>query len=124
MTQSPSMPYPDYDVLSKRDSPSWNPITRRVIAARLDKVPERRFFDERLWAVLEAACARLIPQPDRTHPIPIPIAPWIDAKLAEDIGDGYRFADLPVQQTAWRQGLDGLDREARRCHGQGFAELD
>lgn len=114
-------PYRRYDVLAKWDSPSWNEPTRQVVAHRLHHIPERRFFTEREWAVLEAAQARLIPQPDRDEPIPI--TPWIDDRLHRGQGDGYRFENMPPMEEAWRIGLRALDAEAKAMHGQGFAEL-
>jgi hypothetical protein len=114
-------PYARYDVLRKWDSPSFNDVTRRVVGERLHHVPERRFFTEREWAVLEAAAARILPQPER-HP-PIPITPFIDDRLDRGQGDGYRFAHMPPLQEAWRTGLAALDAEARAVHGDGFPEL-
>lgn len=77
--------FPDYDVLQKSDLPSWNEQTRAVIKKRLAEVPERRFLTGTEWAILRAVCARLIPQPDRSDPVPI--APFIDDKLAKNRGD-------------------------------------
>lgn len=115
-------PYRRYDVLRKWDSPSWNEPTRLVVAHRLHHVPERRFFTEREWAVLDAAQARLIPQPDRETPIPI--TPWIDDRLHRGQADGYRFETMPHMEQAWRIGLAAMDAEAAAMHGRGFPELD
>jgi len=114
-------PYPGYDVLSKWHSPSWNEQTRQIISARLDDVPERRFLSEAEWALLEAVCARLMPQPDRAAPVPI--APFVDQKLAENQGDGYRYADMPPMREAWRRGLAAIEAESRERYGASFAEL-
>ncbi len=114
-------PYEGYDVLAKWDSPSWNDQTREVVRRRLEEVPERRFLTEEEWALLEAVTARLVPQPDRETPVPI--VPWIDAKLAENRTPGYRYADMPPMRAAWRQGLAGIEGEARERHGAGFASL-
>jgi hypothetical protein len=114
-------PYPDYDVLEKWASPSWNDRTRAVVRHRLEDVPERRFLTEDEWALLEAVAARLIPQPDRETPVPI--VPWIDDTLAANRGPGYRYADMPPMRDAWRQGLVGIAGEARERYGIGFREL-
>lgn len=114
-------PYRDYDVLAKWYSPSWNDATRREVRARLDEVPPRRFLDPREYAVLEAACHRMMPQPDRA--VPVPIAPWIDDKLARGRSDGYRHASMPPMGEAWRRALRGFDEEAEARFGQGFVEL-
>lgn len=116
-------PYPDYDVLAKWDSPSWNDPTRRAVARRLREVPERRFLSEDLYAVLDAVVTCLIPQPDRPDD-PVPIAPWLDHRLATDGGEGYREDDVPPQREAWPQGLGALDAEARLHHDAPFLDLD
>jgi len=114
--------YPGYQVLAKWNSPSFDDSTRAVLARRLGQVPPRRFLTEAEWALLEAVNRRLLPQPERSEPIPI--TPWIDAMLHEDRGEGYRRPDMPPLRQAWRLGLAALDDEARRQHGQGFAALD
>lgn len=114
-------PYPGYDVLQKWNTPSWNEQTRRVVADRLVNVPPRRFFTEQEWAVLEALCARVFPQPERAEPVPI--APFVDAALYEKRGTGTRYANMPESGAAWRQGLAALDSEARQRHGQNFSDL-
>ena len=110
-----------YDVLDKWASPSSNGVTRGVLRRRLHEVPERRFFSAEEYAVLEAVCARLVPQPDR--PEPVLIAPWIDADLQEDKGEGFRHPDMPPIGEAWRRGLAAIDVEARRRYAQPFAAL-
>lgn len=115
-------PYPNYDVLAKWDSPSFNPQTREVLTRRLSSVPRRRFFSEDEWRLVEAIVARLVPQPDRAEPIPI--TPWIDEQLADGRGEGFRHDGMPKAAQAWRLGLAALDGEARRRHGGGFTTLD
>jgi hypothetical protein len=114
--------YPGYDVLSKRDTPSWNEQTRAAIGRRLAIDPqEHHFFSDSEWVTLRALCNRIIPQPaDRT---PIPVAAMVDLKMAEGPQDGYRNAKMPPAQDAWRQGLAALDAEACGAHGRRFHEL-
>ena len=114
-------PYPSYDVLDKWDTPSFNAQTRAVLDQRLHAVPGRRFFSPEEWALLEAITARLIPQPDRVEPVPI--TPWIDERVADNKGEGFRHDGMPLPQDAWRKGLAGIDGEARRRHGVAFASL-
>ena len=111
-----------WNVLDDWKSPSWNDQTRAVVAERLEHVPERRFFNAAEWAILQAAVDRLLPQPDR--PEPIPVAAFIDDKLARDIGDGYRYAGMPHQRDAWRLGLAAIEAEAQARFHRGFAELE
>jgi hypothetical protein len=120
MTQPPR--FPGYDVLAKWDSPSFDDVTRDVLAHRLDAVPPRRWLTADEWDLLDAINARLLPQPERERPIPI--TPWIDAMLHDDRGEGYRHPDMPPLRAAWRQGLAAVDDEARRLHDRPFARLD
>jgi hypothetical protein len=114
-------PYLTYDVLDKWNSPSWNDQTRDAIKQRLEDVPERRFLTKGQWDLLEAICARLMPQPDREEPVPI--VPWIDDMLHHNRSPGYRYADMPPMREAWRKGLDAISAEARNRHGKTFEEL-
>lgn len=114
-------PFPDYDVLEKWDSPSWNDQTREAVRQRLDEVPPRRFLSEQQWSLLEAIVERLVPQPDRNEPVPI--VPWIDDMLQQNYNPGYRYADMPPMRDAWRQGLDAIAAEAIGRHGKRFEHL-
>jgi hypothetical protein len=115
--------YPGYDVLDKRDTPSWDAVTRAVIDERLaaaEHLPQ--VATGAAWRVLRALCACIVPQPaDRP---PVPLAALLDRRLAENRGDGFRHARLPPLREAWRIGLAALDAESRRGHGRGFADLD
>lgn len=114
--------FPGYDVLAKRQTPSWNETTRRVIDARLALPREPRFLAPEEFRTLDAICGRIVPQPaDRP---PVPLAALVDAKLYDDSGDGYRDHRLPPLREAWRRGLAGIEAEARRRHNVGFAQLD
>jgi hypothetical protein len=117
-----STPYEGYDVLQKRDSPSWDDTTREVVRRRLHEVPKRQFLEPDEWETLEAVCARFVPQPDRPDD-PVPIVPFIDEKLQNDQGDGYRYENMPELRTSWRLGIAGIEKEAQRRYHTGFAEL-
>ncbi|CAJ5633543.1 gluconate 2-dehydrogenase subunit 3 family protein [Burkholderia pseudomallei] len=54
--------YAGYDVLAKRDTPSWNDATRRVLDARLAPREAPRYLDARQFATLDAVCARIVAQ--------------------------------------------------------------
>ena len=113
--------YPDYDVLAKRHTPSWNEKTRRVIDQRLAVPREPRFLSSEEFQTLDAVCARIVPQPATR--LPIPVAALIDNKLFEDKRDGYRDHRLPPARDAWRRGLRAFDAEARERHGGAFHTL-
>ena len=122
MTETPGLAHPrGYDVLAKWSSPSFDPLTRSVIARRIGAPPPRRFFTAAQFEVLESACARLLATP-RGRP---PIASAIDDDLHAGRSEGFRRPGMPRPAAAWRIGLDGLDGEARHRHdGRGFVVLD
>jgi gluconate 2-dehydrogenase subunit 3-like protein len=109
--------FPGYDVLSKRQSPSWNEATRQVIDARLAIPREPRFFTEDEWLTLTAICNRIVPQPRDRPPVPLPA--MVDHKMAANLTDGYRNHRLPKMQDAWRRGLQAVDQETlAHCGGR------
>ncbi|HTI02217.1 MAG TPA: gluconate 2-dehydrogenase subunit 3 family protein [Acidisoma sp.] len=114
--------FPGYDVLSKRLSPSWNDQTRAVVNARLAVPREPRFLKPELFQILEAAAARLVPQPSGRAPVPI--AAYVDEKLFENKRDGYRLVQLPDQGECYLRGLAGLDEAARHQFSKSFVQLD
>lgn len=113
--------FPDYDVLSKRLSPSWNAKTRDIISRRLAIGGEPKFFTADEFQTVGALAARIVPQP-ATRP-PIPVAALVDDKLHQHKEDGYRHAGMPREAEAWRRGLKALDAEARHAFGCRFREL-
>lgn len=114
-------PYAGYDVLAKWNTPSFNDRTREVLARRLSEVPPRRFLSQDEFALLEAIAERLAP--------PLPglslhlLALWIDARLYENISEGFRDAGAPSLQESWRLGLAAIDGEARRMFSAAFVDL-
>jgi hypothetical protein len=116
--------YAGYDVLAKWSSPDWDAQTRDIVRRRLQEVPPFRFLTAVEVRTLECAADRIVPQSDRVRAHAVPIAPWIDAKLADDLRDGYRYEGMPPQRDAWRLGLTGIDETSRELFaGRGFAEL-
>lgn len=132
--------YPGYDVLLKRDTPSWDDVTREVVDARLATRNAPRFCSDAEWRALSALCAVLVPRSCRQtsnetadgrgddglrwlEPI-VPVAAIVDEKLANDTRDGYRDARLPPVRDAWRVGLAALDAESRSAYDSAFADLD
>jgi hypothetical protein len=116
--------YPGYDVLQKRDTPSWDDVTRNVIDERLATPADPHFFDPVEWRALGALCASIVPQAPRDPQRPaVPVAALVDARLAKNIGDGYRDARLPPMRDAWRIGLRALDAESRARHELPFASI-
>lgn len=114
-------PYAGYDVLDKWTTPSFDDRTREVLNARLRETPPRRFFSQAELSLLDAIAERLAP------PLPgLPpalLALWIDARLYDDIGEGFRADGAPPMRECWRLGLAAIDGEARRLFGTSFVAL-
>lgn len=92
------------------------PKTREVLGARIAAyehpgAPEPGFFSSDEFRTLQAVCARLIPQPDRDHPIDL--AGAIDQRLAASKTNGWRYDTMPPDGEAFRRALRGLDETAR-----------
>jgi hypothetical protein len=110
--------YPGFSTLAQQQY--WDAKTRSVILDRVHNVPAARFFDAVQTQMLEAICARLIPQDDRDGAHRIPIVPHIDRRLADGDGDGYRYDDMPPDPEAYLLGLRAIDESAQTAFGHGF----
>jgi hypothetical protein len=100
--------YPDYDVLAS--SKHWDPVTRRVVAERVARVPPIRLFDERQARTLRAFCDVVTGQDSDPR---IPVLEMVDDKLSEGRLDGFRYHDMPPDPQTWQQVAAELDRTAR-----------
>ena len=118
-------PYPDFDVANEdKWRLDWDGKTREVVTKRVTNVPAYRFFDDDEMALLEAMCARALPQPDRNTRERIPIAPYIDERLFKGGGDGYRYGDMPPDRLAYKYALVGVDQTAQALYSGRFVGLD
>jgi len=113
--------YPGYSTLSQKAF--WDDATREVVLDRVNEVPPIRFFSPEEARILEAVCARLLPQDDRDLDHRIPVVPRIDERLHEGRGDGYRYEKMPPDPEAYRLGIAGIEANARHLQGRPFAEL-
>lgn len=114
--------YPDYDVLAKRDTLSWNAVTRRTVDERLSlPVPQGDALDDRRAATLARLVSRICPDPpDRP---PTTTLAMVAHKIVSNGNDGYRHHCLPDTRQCWQQGLDAVEAEAQARHGHAFAAL-
>ncbi len=110
--------YPDYDVLTAVDT--WDDATRKVVLARLDPPGPLRFFDAAQEPVLRAFCDTVMAQDKEPR---VPVAEFIDDKLAAGRLDGFQYDDMPDDRQTWQIVLDGLQHTAdeRSPAGAGFA---
>ena len=83
-----------------------SPKTHEVLETRMrGPVLAAGFFTAAQERTLRAAAARIVPQ---TAANPIDLAGFVIATLASGKGNGWRYAVLPEDLTAYRQGLDRL----------------
>jgi hypothetical protein len=112
--------FPGFDVLDQ--SKHWDPVTTGVVLSRTGMPPDIRFFTAAEEAVAAALCDQLLDQHGEPEdPRRVPVVNLIDARLAEQQTDGWRFQDMPEDGQAWRQTLAALDRESTDRFGVGFA---
>jgi hypothetical protein len=110
--------YPGFSTLAQQNY--WDLKTRSVILDRVHNVPASSFFDAEQTQVLEAICARLIPQDDRDRAHRVPIVPQIDRRLANGDGDGYRYEDMPPDPEAYLIGLRAINESAQSVFERTF----
>lgn len=103
----------------------WDEKTRQLLLDRMRQVPTCAFFSAEEFTTLEAVCRRLLPQEDRPAELRIPIAPFIDQRLAQGTGDGYRHENMPWDDAAYHLGIVGIDETSRALYsGAAFIDLD
>lgn len=112
--------YPDFNVLDTADS--WDAATRRVVLARLEPPGPLRFFTPEEEPTLRAFCDIVLAQDNEPR---VPVAEFVDDKLAAGRLDGYQYADMPDDRDTWRMVLRGLDEVAHDEHGSAsFADAE
>ena len=114
-------PFPGYDVLVQRDTPSWNAKTRQVIDERLALQVPDGVLTPTEFATLQMIVHRVCPDPPK-RPATTTLA-MIVHKIAHDTCDGYRHHRLPRTRECWGRGLDAIEAEARARCGVAFAAL-
>jgi hypothetical protein len=108
--------FPGFDVLSQANK--WDPVTAGTVLSRLAPPPDVRFFTPAEQAAAAALLDQLLGQLD--EPI-VPVVQMVDARLAEQQTDGWRYEDMPEDGQAWRDSLSYLDQDAADRFGAGFA---
>ncbi len=114
--------YPGFSTL--RQKGYWDAATRRVIEERVSKQKPIRFFTKEEALTMYAVVDRILPQDDRTEDRRVPILPGIDERLYENRIEGYRFADMPSDQEAYRIATRAFEEMAQTLHGRAFHELE
>jgi hypothetical protein len=96
--------YPDHNVMDQAEH--WDPVTRRLITDRVERVPEIRFFTAPEAACLGAFCDVVLAQDREPR---IPVLNLVDQKLFSGQLDGFRYSDMPDDRETWRRVAAGLD---------------
>ena len=112
--------YPDFDVMTAAHT--WDHATKAVVLARLRKSAPLRFFAPAQEPTLRAFCDTVMDQDREPR---IPVAEFVDDKLAAGRLDGFQYADMPDDRDTWRLVLAGLDHTAAsRSATSSFAEAE
>ena len=110
--------FPGFDVLSQ--TRHWDTVTADLITARTGPPPQQGFFTDTEQASAAALLDQLTGQCD--EPLGVPVLEMVDARLAADETDGWRYADMPADGQAWRDTLGYLDKDAHARCGTSFAD--
>jgi hypothetical protein len=110
--------FPGFDVLSQAGH--WDNVTADLVMSRTGPPPPPQFFTETERASAAALLSQLTGQGD--EPVQVPVLEMVDARLTAGQTDGWRYEDMPEDGQAWRDTLEGLDKEAQARCGTGFAE--
>jgi hypothetical protein len=109
--------FPGFDAAAQASH--WDQVTAEVVTARCEQPPQIKFFTAAEAACAEALLDHLTGQSDKPM---VPVLRMVDARLAADETDGWRYADLPEDAQAWRDSLACLDADANLRCGCGFAD--
>jgi hypothetical protein len=88
----------------------WDPVTAGAVLSRVGIRPDIRFFTPAEEAAATALCDQLLGQDSEPR---VPVVQQIDARLAEQETDGWRYEDMPEDSQAWRATLQYLDDDCQ-----------
>lgn len=113
--------YNGYSTLAQKKN--WEQATRDVVARRVEKVPEIRFFSQEESILLAAVIDRVIPQDDRSADRTIPILPILDERLLKNSLNGFRYEDMPPDREAYQLAIRAIEEMAQERFHESFAAL-
>ena len=114
--------YPGFSTLAQQKY--WDAATRMLIQHRVTRSVPIRFFTPDEEKTLRAVVDRVLPQEDRQHAYRIDVLAGIDERLFENRLEGYRYADMPPDQEAYRLASRAFEQMARDQYGPSFDALD
>jgi len=110
--------FPGFDVLAQRGT--WDDQTAGVVLSRIGPPPPLRFFAAHEEATARALVDLLLGQDSEPR---LPALELMDARLADGVGEGYRYERMPEATEAWHRSVAGLDEDARAGGAAGFHAL-
>jgi hypothetical protein len=113
--------YPGFSTLAQQKF--WDEATRRKVLDRVHQIPPIRFFSADEQKLMELIVDHVVPQHDRLASRRIPIVPPIDERLHKGRTPGYRFAKMPPDGEAYREGFKAIEQMARNNYARSFSEL-
>jgi gluconate 2-dehydrogenase gamma chain len=98
------------------------PATAKALSERLQQQETPpRFFDSREYHLISVVCDILLDQSAENRLVPV--ATFIDERLADGRSGGWRFDHMPPDPEMYRQGLRGIDETACVLFSQDFVTL-
>jgi hypothetical protein len=108
--------YPGYSTLSQKAF--WDKATRDLVIHRVEHVPRIRHFTSESARFWRAVFDHVIPQTDRIPERRIAIVERVDERLYSKRGVGYRYANMPPDEEAYRLAEIAINEESQaRFHG-------
>lgn len=115
----PEPRFPGFSSMSQ--AKHWDTVTRDLIESRAEGAPGAHFFTASERRAARALCDQLTAQHEEPR---IPVELMVEARIEARDTDGWRHAELPHDDEAWRQSLHHLDDDARDRHGHVFADCE
>jgi len=115
--------YPIGSVRALLDSGLVGEPARLLLKSRLERKDtiDPVFFDQNAYETVRSVCMRLIPQNDREEQIDL--AGMLDEYLAGNEGNGWRYDQMPADQSAFISGIIGINQASEQCFGKEFKLL-
>ena len=111
--------FPGFDVMAQASH--WDAATRDLIEERVTTGGPLRFFSRLEAQTAGELFAQLL---DQHEELRVPVLELIDARLARDETDGWRYETMPKDPDAWRRSLAALDADSVAKYGTPFSSLD
>lgn len=99
------------------------PVTRQALEERMAEAGETpSFFDAPAFGALSMVCDRLVAQDSQNRILNI--ASFIDRRLQENSGDGWRYDAMPPDKEMYVNGLKGIDETSTLLYEAPFVQLN